>query len=183
MDGISGIDTAKKLRHVDEDAKILFITTSNDFASESYEVGAEYYLLKPYSYDSFIKVMDKVDLKRCMKRKYIIAPDGIRLVLSNILYTEFVNRAVLVHQKQGGDCFVRVTQKEFENMLSDYNNFACCMKGIIVNLNVVTAIESDCFVLKNGIRVPISRRKLPIVKALYSEHVFSKIREGLSKHD
>ena len=49
MNGITGIETAKKLRETDNQSKIIFITTSNEFASESYEVKAYEYLIKTFS--------------------------------------------------------------------------------------------------------------------------------------
>ena len=42
MDGINGMDTAREIRKSDTDVRIVFSTTSNEFASESYEVGACY---------------------------------------------------------------------------------------------------------------------------------------------
>ena len=43
----SGIDTAKELRQSDNAARIIFLTSSPEFALESYEVKAQGYLLKP----------------------------------------------------------------------------------------------------------------------------------------
>ena len=49
MEDITGVDTARAIRKIDEDVKLIFITTSNEFASESYEVKAEDYLIKPFN--------------------------------------------------------------------------------------------------------------------------------------
>lgn len=48
MEDLTGVETAKAIRKTDEQVKIVFITTSNEFASESYEVRAEDYLIKPF---------------------------------------------------------------------------------------------------------------------------------------
>ena len=37
MEDLTGVETAKAIRKTDEQVKIVFITTSNEFASESYE--------------------------------------------------------------------------------------------------------------------------------------------------
>ena len=47
MDGITGMETAKRIRQTDHDCRIIFITTSPEFAVESYNVNASFYLLKP----------------------------------------------------------------------------------------------------------------------------------------
>lgn len=46
MDKLTGVDVARKIRERDSNVKIVFSTTSNEFASESYEVNACYYLRK-----------------------------------------------------------------------------------------------------------------------------------------
>ena len=51
MKEITGMDTARKIRESDQTVRIVFSTSSNDFASESYEVNACYYLKKPYGTD------------------------------------------------------------------------------------------------------------------------------------
>lgn len=48
MDKLTGVDVARKIRERDSNVKIVFSTTSNEFASESYEVNACYYLRKPF---------------------------------------------------------------------------------------------------------------------------------------
>lgn len=51
MDGITGMETAKRVRKMDHDCRIIFITTSPEFAVESYDVSASFYLLKPIEKD------------------------------------------------------------------------------------------------------------------------------------
>ena len=49
MDGMTGVELAHILRRSDEHVRLVFCTTSYEFASESYAVGASYYLHKPYA--------------------------------------------------------------------------------------------------------------------------------------
>ncbi len=51
MDGITGMETAKRIRQTDHDCRIIFITISPEFAVESYNVNASFYLLKPIGKD------------------------------------------------------------------------------------------------------------------------------------
>ena len=48
MGGATGMEVARRLRAGDGQVRLAFATSSNDFASESYEVGACYYLRKPF---------------------------------------------------------------------------------------------------------------------------------------
>ena len=47
MNGINGMETARKIRLWDTSCHIIFVTTLSDFAVDSYEVKATYYLIKP----------------------------------------------------------------------------------------------------------------------------------------
>ena len=51
MPGINGIQCAKDIRILDNLIKIIFLTSSTEFAVESYSVKAYQYLLKPIQID------------------------------------------------------------------------------------------------------------------------------------
>ena len=55
---LNGIGTAERLRALDSRVKLVFVTTSNDFASESYEVNACYYLRKPFGRERLKAMLD-----------------------------------------------------------------------------------------------------------------------------
>lgn len=49
MGKLTGIDLARKIRSRDEEVRIVFCSSSNEFAAESYELNASYYIRKPVS--------------------------------------------------------------------------------------------------------------------------------------
>lgn len=60
MPGQNGMDVAKEIRQYDTNMKIIFLTSSPEFAVESYSVGAYFYQLKPIWEESFFRLMDAV---------------------------------------------------------------------------------------------------------------------------
>ncbi len=48
MGGISGVETAKRIRSIDKNVMLVFVTTSNEFASESYAVKANFDTLRQH---------------------------------------------------------------------------------------------------------------------------------------
>jgi len=64
MPQISGIDVAQQLREAGYAGDIVFFTTSNEYASESYGVSAFAYLLKPLIPDAVRSTLYKLDEKR-----------------------------------------------------------------------------------------------------------------------
>ena len=67
MPGINGINAAREIRQYDTAVQIIFVTSSSEFAVQSYVVGAYYYQLKPIWKDSFFRLTDAV-LAECRKR-------------------------------------------------------------------------------------------------------------------
>ena len=67
MPAENGITAAKEIRQYDNVVKIIFLTSSAEFAVESYVVGAYFYQLKPIWKDSFFRLTDAV-LAECRKR-------------------------------------------------------------------------------------------------------------------
>lgn len=61
MPGQNGMDVAKEIRQYDTNMKIIFLTSSPEFAVESYSVGAYFYQLKPIWEESFFRLMDAVE--------------------------------------------------------------------------------------------------------------------------
>ena len=178
MDGILGIDVARKVREEDMDVRLVFCTTSNEFACESYEVGANYYLQKPISETSFAKMLEMIRLDHYEKNRFITLPDGQKIVLRNITYTEYYNHSIIIHSKKRDDLQTRMSQTEWEELLAAHDFFSSCSKGIVVNFYEVDRIENGMFVLKNGDSVPISRRKTKEVTESYAHFCFEQMRKG-----
>ncbi len=79
-----------KIRERDSNVKIVFSTTSNEFASESYEVNACYYLRKkPFGRDKVKVMLDRLNLTEIEKMRTVKLPDGTSAILRNIIYVDF----------------------------------------------------------------------------------------------
>ncbi len=177
MDRLLGIDVARKVRETDSDVRIVFCTTSNEFASESYEVGANYYLQKPVSASSFQKMLQMIRLNEYELNRFIILPDGQNIVLRNITYTEYYNHSIIIHSKKRADLQTRMSQTEWEALLSKYSFLYSCSKGIVVNFHEVSRAENGMFLLKNGTSVPISRRKTKDTLDAFAAFRFERMRK------
>lgn len=60
MDGINGIETAKTINKINPGIKIVFCSSSPEFAAESFEVEAYHYFIKPMRRDRFQNLMDEL---------------------------------------------------------------------------------------------------------------------------
>lgn len=178
MNGITGIETAKKLRETDNQSKIIFITTSNEFASESYEVKAYDYLIKPFSKERILRTIERIfeDEKNNKESIGIICPSGKSNIF--LLYTTFSGHYVTIYLIDRNKIQLRCTQKNFEACIQEHKELIQCFKGIVVNITKVDGLEEDRFKLINKEYVPISRRKYAEVKKSYTDYLIERLRQG-----
>ena len=96
MPAENGITAAKEIRQYDNVVKIIFLTSSAEFAVESYVVGAYFYQIKPIWEDSFFRLTDSViaECRRADQRSLILrCKTGIsRIDLDQLLYCEVLGR-------------------------------------------------------------------------------------------
>ncbi len=178
MRELNGIQTAQRIRETDRDVRLIFCTTSNEFASESYAVRADDYILKPYESKTLSAVLDRLALETLQKQRMLTLPDGQRLLLSDILYTSFSGHYVSICQSTGQTVRVRMTQGDFVRLLQPYAEFVCCNRGMLVNLQKVEKMDQDDFLMQGGERVPISRRKTAEIKKQYGDYLIERMRRG-----
>lgn len=178
---LSGIDTAREIRKTDKEVLLTFCTTSNEFACESYEVNAYNYILKPFSEEN-VSNMLKGLIRNIYEPGYAITlPDGQNLLLRNIIFTEYFNHIVTFHNKKGGDSQLRISQGELERLLCQYSFFCHCSKGIIVNFYEVQSYNKEVFLMNDGSKVPISRRKAKDVQDIYTKFRFDQLRKEMNE--
>ena len=167
MHGLTGVDVAYKIREADEHVRIAFCTSSNEFASESYDVGAQHYLLKPITKDGIAKMFKRLNLDDMEQTRIIRLPDGHSVILRNILYTEYSNHVVTFYIKNEEPYRLRITQTETEAMLLPHGYFISPYKGITVNLYAVESFNDDMLKLCDGTSLMVTRRKLKEVTEAY----------------
>lgn len=178
MDKLTGIETARKIREKDKNVKLVFCTSSNDFACESYEVNACYYLRKPYSDEGFSAMLDRIDLEKMELSRSVRLPDGRSVVLRNVIYADFASHCVTFHNKLGENIVSRVSFADVEPLLCANSYFCSPSKGVIVNFYEVVAQNDNVFVMSDESRIPISRRKAKEVTEAYAEFRFEQLRSG-----
>lgn len=177
MGKLHGMDVARAIRKRDKTVKLVFCTTSNEFASESYEVDACYYLRKPFGRDRVKAMLDRLDLAEVEKRRAVKLPDGTSIILRGIFYADCASHCVFLHGKRGSTV-TRAAFSEIEALLCAYPYFCSTSKGVIVNFYEVTAQTGNTFQLSDGSTVPISRRRAKDVLDAYSSFRFELLRRG-----
>lgn len=160
MPEMDGMTAAHRIRELDNEAVILFITNMGQYAIRGYEVDALDFLLKPVSYFAFALKLDKalVYARNRQTASLIISQeDGLhRIAARDICYVEVSFHRLYVHTV---DSVLSApgSLTEIESQLAG-EPFARCNKGYLVNLRHVKLVKGDT-VLVGGDELLISRRK------------------------
>jgi two-component system response regulator LytT len=75
MGQINGMNTARKIRTLDDKVEIIFITSLIEYALEGYEVRAYRYLIKPVKYDNLKENIINCTKEVDIKNKYIMVKE------------------------------------------------------------------------------------------------------------
>ena len=163
MPGLNGIETGRQLRQLGDGGEVVYLTTSADYAVDSYSVRAFFYLLKPLEKDRLFQVLDaavkKLDERRS-KAVLITTKDGSRRVLlDQILYVERVGRSLRYFCSGGAvdSLSLRVPfLAAVEPLLSD-PRFCQCGSSFAFNLQHVTGVSGQEGLLDSGGTAAIPR--------------------------
>ncbi len=180
MGDANGIDVARQIRKTDTEVALAFCTSSNEFASETYEVAAKYYLNKPISQDKVVAMLKRFNLASIERNRSIKLPDGCRVPLQQILYTEYSNHSITVHIKDFPPRSFYMTQGEAETMLLAHKGFCVVNKGCIINFAQVKSVETNAIVMQNGTTVSVARRRFKEIENEYMKYRFDCMNAEVS---
>ena len=177
MPGQNGMDVAKEIRQYDTNMKIIFLTSSPEFAVESYTVGAYFYQLKPIWEESFFRLMDSV-LSECEKKKknslILHSKDGItRINLQQLEYCEVLGRKLLFHLENGAVLEGAGSLDDLAGQLMQYSNFFRPHRSFLVNMEYIQNISSRSIKMVNDAEIPIPHGKCSEIKNTYMEYAFN----------
>ena len=181
MEGISGIEVARKIRETDSECLLIFISSSKEYALQGFEVRAFDYLLKPLSEERFQKTMDLCQNELAKHIRYIEVKESrtlVKIPLNEIIYTDYYNHYIQIHTAAR---LIRSYQQfdVFLPLLLCYPQFLCCYRNCIVNMDHVDSVDKHDFVMENGERVPITRGNRNSIYQQYADYQFLKINGGI----
>ena len=176
MGGITGVDVAKQIRLTDPDVKLVFCSRSNEFAAESYQVNAQYYLLKPATQSSVANMLKRLNLEMIQQMQPVTLPNGHTLIQRQILYTEYFNHVIYIHLKDGTVYRLRGNHSTLEELLIPCGYICSPSKGILINFYEITELQDNHVLMSDGKVLPVSRRKSKYIQAEYTKFRFQKMR-------
>ncbi|MFB6342688.1 LytR/AlgR family response regulator transcription factor [Saccharicrinis sp. FJH62] len=172
---LPGTDGVSFYRSLVNPPKVILTTAYQEFAVEGFEISAVDFLLKPFSYDRFIKAVNKfliqekqvgihentdVVFLKSNKRVYRIKYDSIQFIegLGDYVCVQTDSRKIIIHEKM----------KDLEERLRDFG-FDRIHKSFIVNNLHVEYVEGNQMNV-NGKLLPIGKVYRQNILSLNDEH-------------
>ncbi len=178
MPEISGIQLAETIRARGENAEIVFLTVSREYALDAFSVFACGYLLKPVCEEDFDKTLLRALSKLTREKSEVLTvktKDGLRRIpLNKIVMIESFNHTREITMSDGGVLETSVTLSELFELLREHDSFYMPHRSFIVNLdNSVGIVRYDMLMLGNR-RIPIPRKQFAAVSEFVRDYFFKR---------
>ena len=177
MPGFTGMQAAHEIRKFNEEIKIIFLTSSKEFAIESYSVGAYYYLLKPVLKEKLFSVLDKVVSEITSKQESCVIYTHMGIVnipFARIECLEVYNKHLVFHLSDGSTKETRGALTDYENVFLERKEFLKIHRSYILNMDYIHSIEAGEIATYSGKRFPVSRLLAKDIKEHYMNYMFTK---------
>jgi DNA-binding LytR/AlgR family response regulator len=179
MPELSGMEFA---RLIPNDTRIVFTTAFTQYAIDGYKVSAFDYLLKPISFDDFIKVTDKAlgqhyrESQQQMVRtdRYIFVKTDYRLIriqLDDILYIEGVKDYVRIRLANGDHIMSLINMKRLEELLP-HPEFMRTHRSYLVRMPSINIVDRQRITFGEEV-IPISDNYKEEVSRFLEEHTLA----------
>lgn len=172
----NGIEVAREIRKTDADVKIVFLTSSPEYAVQSYTVGAFYYQLKPIQKETFVELMEKLFAEWLREQSdYFVVKcqNGIsKIDVRQLEYCEVVNRSLVLYLRNGSELRSKVKIQEVEDALLRFGCFIRPHRSYLINLRYIENISLKFITMKCGTKIPIPHGKYTQTKDRYLEYAF-----------
>lgn len=172
MPFMNGMTVAEKLRKIDEEVALIFLTSMARYAIRGYSVSALDFMVKPVVYADFAAKLKKaLNYVRMHDDKFIVVQTSSntakKVSAKSIRYVEVMGHSLVYHCKDE-DLTCRGQLIEAEKALN-LPNFMKCNKCYLVNLDYVTGFKNDEMIIGNE-SISVSRRRKKEIMQRVSEY-------------
>lgn len=177
MPGINGVELGDRLREMDAEGTIIYLTATEDYALQAYNVFPLQYLLKPVDRAALFNTLDRairlIDARRQQDEKFfsVKTTEGVvSLPFHTICGAELNGHTIVLHLSGGRtvkSSSIRVSFDEVIAPLLADARFIRPHKSYVLNLHAIRRLTPQAVEMAEGQIVPVSRRYAAEVKQRY----------------
>ena len=182
MDGMNGIELARRLRNLNERLLIIFLSTSSEFAFDVFPIHPFDYLIKPYPYARLEHVVkEAVRVLNLGERKIPIrvARSVFNIPVGSIVSVVSQGHRVVVAIAGAESIQSIMTFSEFEKLLTSEERFLPINRGILVNMDYARALTGDTLTMLDGSAFALRTKNRSQIVSRFSHYQLSRLKGGL----
>lgn len=179
MPGTTGMEAAREIRKNCNQIPIIFLTSSPEYAVESYRIRTLDYLMKPIDKKLLFAALDTIYSQLSLPNDFLTIRTAKAMEVipyAQIEAVEINNKTLLFHLANG-------TVKSITGKLSDYEKNLLCRdefikvhRSYIINMSLMKSFSSQYFKTLSNVMIPISRNLQKQVKDAYMSFLRDMIR-------
>lgn len=180
MPGMDGISAAHEIRSFDTDAKLIFLTSSTEYAYRSYRVKAYDYLLKPVQVEEMTRLLMQLQAQEESIQDCLSIQSGrsiFRIPFARLSFLEVNQKHLYFFMTDGCVRQMPGAMSEFEEQLLSRPGFAKIHRSYIVNLQHVSSLSPKGCVMFGGKNLPVSRFLYNDIQKQYMNYLFDDREE------
>lgn len=179
MPGMIGTETARRIKELNPEARIIFASVSREYAIEAFNIGAVHYIPKPVAAPALEAALDRALSSHLNPSKRIVLHMKNAVMqsveCSDILYIESVGYRRIVHTKHG---IYEEMRKPLSALMEELDQlspgqFCIPYRGYIINLSEVSTITPSHIMMRDGARILIKRGDYRRIRDIYFSWIFS----------
>lgn len=159
MNGIDGMETARKLRNHKFKGFLIFITVLKEMVFQAFDVQAYDYLVKPIDETRFEKTLERLleSMQNASEVGLLIRKgyESRIIALEDIVFCEIIDRKMYLHlvSSEVIDFYERI--EKLETKLD--SRFFRCHRSFLINLKYLKSYKNGSAYMEGGKQVPVSR--------------------------
>ena len=178
MPHLSGLDL---LSNIQNPPKVIITSAYEKYALKGYELDVVDYLLKPVSFERFVKAVDKVyhilekeSGKNANEFIFVKSDKQLKKIfLEDILFVESMENYVTIHTASSKEVVYSTLKLFLESLHS--KNFLQVHRSYVVNIRHIHSIEGNMLLI-NAHRIPIARNlREEVFNVVLSDRLIAKV--------
>lgn len=182
MPGINGKTLAERLRELDSDLCIAFLSAYKEEVYDVIPLNISAFIPKEYDKDKclneLVRLLKKHTEEKPEQRLFSVLENGklaiIRINIENIKFVKSIKGNILINTASGELLSTERSLKKLENELSSRGFYKIC-SNILVNVNKVYEVLETEVILNDNTHLPISRRRRRELLVQLSRIIASKV--------
>lgn len=172
---------AEYIRKIDKNINLILMSRGMDYAIQGYTVQASYYLLKPFTYSNIETALNLCPILTTTLKPFVeVIVNRIPqlIFLDDILYIDTIHNGIQIHTELN-TFKTYMSFKNFLQFIKNEDRFLQCYRGIVVNMDYISTLQNDSFLLFNGETIPIRIPDRYTLRDTYNAYTLKKSQKVL----